>query len=55
MNVAEVLTRRAHIGAPPAHAMRERQRVDIEIVPFTLDHARVAAELAPLTRKEFVR
>lgn len=51
VNVAEVLSRLARIGAPPREAMRELLRVDIEVVPFTLDHARTVAELLPLTRR----
>lgn len=51
VNVAEVLSRLAREGAPAAGAMRELQRVDIEIVPFTLEHARTVAELTPLTRR----
>lgn len=50
VNVAEVLTRLARVGAPAAEATRALSRVDIDIVPFTLDHARRVAELAPLTR-----
>jgi PIN domain nuclease of toxin-antitoxin system len=50
VNVAEVLSRLARVGAPPAEAIRELLRVDIEIAPFTLEHARIVAELAPLTR-----
>ncbi len=50
VNVAEVLSRLARTGASPAEAMRELQRVNIEVVPFTLDHARRVAELGPLTR-----
>lgn len=50
VNVAEVLTRLGRVGAPPAAALQELLRVDIEIVPFTIAHARRVAELAPLTR-----
>lgn len=50
VNVAEVLSRLARIGAPPRGALRELLRVDIEVVPFTLDHARTVGELLPLTR-----
>ena len=50
VNVAEVLTRLTRVGASAAEAMRALARVDIDIVPFTLDHAPRVAELAPLTR-----
>lgn len=50
VSVAEVLARLARVGAPPAEAIRALTRVDIDVVPFTLDHARRVAELAPLTR-----
>lgn len=50
VSVAEVLSRLARDDQDPAareHAMRA---IGIEFVPFTLDQARVVAELVPLTR-----
>lgn len=50
VNVAEVLSRLARVGAPASEALLQLTRVNIEIVPFNLDHARVVSELLPLTR-----
>lgn len=50
VNLAEVLSRLGRSGHDVGERERELRAVGIAIVPFTLDHARRVAELAPLTR-----
>ena len=50
VNVAEVLDRLARDGDDPKARAQSVVAFGIEVVPFTLDHARLVAELGPLAR-----
>ena len=49
-NLAEVLTRLVDAGLPEKDAWHVVELLDLEVVPFTGGHARIAAQLRPATR-----
>jgi PIN domain nuclease of toxin-antitoxin system len=50
VNAAEVLAKLQRLGASPADAAKAVDDLQLAVLPFTLDDARLAARLEPLTR-----
>ncbi len=50
VNASEVLAKLLRLGASPADATKAVDDLQLVVLPFTLDDARAAARLEPLTR-----
>jgi PIN domain nuclease of toxin-antitoxin system len=50
VNVSEFLQRLRDKGIPEEQALHQLARFEIDIVPFGLDHAQLAAKLRPATK-----
>jgi len=54
VNIVEILQRLAEVGVAPAKALAQLIRLDVEIVPLSLEQAVIAAELRAPTKHKGV-